>query len=98
MMLASANHQIQTVSITEHRHVCSLLFFSQVLSIIKGKKGKKKGVIFFTHTFLKKVFPETLVCVIVVLSVNVLSVWSTLKDERVGGGKEEESHELVCVG
>lgn len=65
----------------------------------KGEEGKKKGVKnIFTHTFLKKVFPETLVCVVVVLSVNVLSVWSTLKDERVGGGKEEESHELVCVG
>ena len=64
------------------------VFLTSVVYIIKGKKGrKKKELIFFTHTFLKKVFPETLVCVIVVLSVNVLSVWSTLKDERVGGGK-----------
>lgn len=77
----------------------SSVFLTSVVYIIKGKKEKKKGVKnIFTHTFLKKVFPETLVCVVVVLSVNVLSVWSTLKDERVGGGKEEESHELVCVG
>ena len=57
MMLASANHQIQTVSITEHRHVCSLLFFSQVLSIIKGRKGKKKGVNFFYTHLLEESLP-----------------------------------------